>query len=86
MFFQWASQQKNFTALVAGGIVFFFFFFFFFFCVCESFGGKAGANASLKEASAEGVRKFKASPSHSSQGFVAPINDPAGYAGKENSS
>ena len=80
MFFQWASQQKNFTALVTGGIV------FVFFCACESFGGKAGANASLKEASAEGARKFKASPPHSSQGFVAPTNDPAGYAGKENSS
>ena len=82
MFFQWASQQKNFTALVAGGIV----VVVFFFCACESFGGKAGANASLKEASAEGARKFKASPPHSSQGFVAPTNDPAGYAGKENSS
>ena len=40
----------------------------------------------MKEASAEGARKFKASPSHSFHGFVALTNDPAGYAGKENSS
>ena len=77
MFFYWASPQKNFPACVAGGIVF---------CACESFGGKAGANACTKEASADGARKFKASPPHSSHGFVAPTNDPTGYAGKENSS
>ena len=73
-FFHWASPQENFAACVASGIVF---------GACESFGGKAGANACMKEATAEGARKFRASPPDSLQGFVAPTNDPPATQAKK---